>query len=96
MYGADEMSEWVKDSLEEFVLDDLDLLLSLFMFISLEMLLTSTEYNIAEKNRKEYVFALSLLDATIQDGGMRERSNGHNTIKLLYLILIFFSFSFIS
>ena len=51
------------------MLDDLDLPLSSSMFISSDMLLTSTGCDIAEKKGKEYIFALSLLHATIQDGG---------------------------
>ena len=45
------------------------------MLISSEMLLASTRLDIAEKLRKEFVFAISLLDTTIQDGSMKEKSN---------------------
>jgi len=31
--------------------------------------------DIAEEEEKLFVFTISLLDATIQDGGIRERSN---------------------
>jgi len=45
------------------------------MLISSEMLLASTRLDIAEKLRKEFVFAISLLGTTIQDGSMKEKSN---------------------
>jgi len=35
--------------------------------------------DIAEKLRKEFVFAISLLGTTIQDGSIKERSNMHIT-----------------
>jgi len=44
------------------------------MLISSEML-ASTKLDIAEKLRKEFVFAISLLGTTIQDGSMKEKSN---------------------
>ena len=42
-----------------------------------ETALDSRGLDIAEVEEKMFEFTISLLGATIQDGGMRERSNGH-------------------
>ena len=74
-YKTEERSEWVDSSHERFELNELDLPLKAFMFTSLEMALTSIEWFIAKLIGKEFMFAIFLLDTTIQDGGMKERSN---------------------
>jgi len=42
----------------------------------LETLLEFLRLDMAEKVVKEFLFTISLLDATIQDSGKKERSNG--------------------
>ena len=74
MYKTDERSEWANEFLEELGLDTMYLLLSLSMLMSSEETLTSIKWDIAKMLKKEFIFAISLLDATIQDGGMKKRS----------------------
>ena len=50
----------------------MDLPLGASMLMSSEMALTSIEQFIAELIEKEFLFAISLLSTTIQDGGMKE------------------------
>ena len=49
-----------------------------------ERLWTSTELDIAKMLKGKSLFAISLLGTTIQDGGMKERSN----VALEYLMFI--------
>ena len=62
-------------SLEELILDLGDLPLNKSILISSDPLLISVGQDIAEGDLKEFIFIISLLGATIQGGGMRERSN---------------------
>jgi len=60
----------------------LDLPLSTFIQTFLETTLGLNELDVAEKVKGEFIFTISLLDATIQDGGIRERSNVHQIFSL--------------
>ena len=73
--GTEERFDITKDSLEGFQIDDLDLPLGLSMLTSSEMALTSSKWCIAKVWKEDFIFANSLLGTTIQDGGMKERSN---------------------
>jgi len=60
------------------------------------MILDSRGLDIAEEEEKMFVFAISLLDATIQDGGISERSNEVASLfeiikNLFYYFLISFT-----
>ena len=61
------------------VLEMLDLPLGAPTWISSEMTLDSTGLDMAEVEENMFEFIISLLGATIQDGGMRERSDGKGT-----------------
>ena len=72
---------------EEVLLQVLDLPLGLSMVISLDTLLELLGLDIA-KELKMDLFTISLLDATIQDSGIEERSNAkcdHNITLTLIL-----------
>jgi len=62
------------DSLNEFMLNTVALSLRVPIWISLEMALNSKRLDIAEVEEEMFEFTISLLGATIQDGGTRERS----------------------
>ena len=64
-----------EDSLEEFVLEIVVLPLRALIWIFSETALDSRGLNIAEIEKITFVFAISLLSATIQDGSMKERSD---------------------
>jgi len=68
------MLEIVECSLEEFLLMILDLPLGLSMLMSSNTLLVLLRLDIA-KELKGYLFVIFLLGATIQDGGIEERSD---------------------
>jgi len=68
------MLELADSSLERFMLDMLDLSLEAFMQTSSKILLSSLELDIAKVVEKVFLFAISLLGTTIQDGGIEERS----------------------
>ena len=63
------------ESLEEFVLAMMVLSLEASMLISSDTPLISQGLDMAEVGAKRFVFAISLLDTTIQDGGMKERGD---------------------
>jgi len=67
--------ECVKVALELIGLSAIDLSLISSILTSSERLWTSTELDIAEMLKGKNLFAISLLGATIQDGGMKERSD---------------------
>ena len=69
------MYEYAKVALKEIQLNTLNLLLSLSMLMSSEKLLISTRLDIAKMLKNNFIFAISLLGATIQDSGMKERSD---------------------
>ena len=48
--------------------------------MSSKVLLPFIEVDIADREEKMYLFAISLLGTTIQDGGKEERSNDHMTL----------------
>jgi len=73
-YATEEVLELTEDTLEEFLLTALDLPLGSSMLMSSDTLLVSLRLDIAE-GVKLYLFAISLLGATIQDGGIEERSD---------------------
>jgi len=79
------MLEAVKCSLEEFLLTILDLPLGLSMLISSDTLLVSLRLDIAEE-LKGYLFTIFLLGATIQDGGIEERSTHYTNLLNFYKI----------
>ena len=56
----------------------MDLFYSSSILISSKTLLASTRLDIIKKLRKEFVFIISLLDTTIQDGSMKERSDNES------------------
>jgi len=62
-------------SLEELILDLGDLPLDRSISMSFDPLLISVGQDIAEGDLKGFIFTISLLDTTIQGGGMRERSD---------------------
>ena len=64
-----------KNSFDKFMLKMVDLPLTAFIWMSSGMAMDSRELDIAEKEEKMFIFAISLLDTIIWDGGMRERSN---------------------
>ena len=63
------------ESLEKFVLAMMVLPLGAFMLMSSNTPLISQGLDMAEVEAKRFVFAISLLDTTIQDGGMKERGD---------------------
>ena len=69
------MFECVEVALELIGLSAIDLSLISSILMSFERLWTSTELDIAEMLKRKNLFAISLLGATIQDGGMKERSD---------------------
>jgi len=58
------------------MLEILDLPLETPTWISLEMTLDSIGLDMAKVKENMFEFIISLLGTTIQDGGMRERSDG--------------------
>ena len=80
----DKVFECIEVALELIGLGVLDLPLVLSILMSSERLLTSTELDIAKMLKGKSLFAISLLGTTIQDGGMKERSN----VALEYLMFI--------
>jgi len=71
----DDTLDSTEDSLDELVLETIDLPLGAPIGTSSEPALDFTGLDMAEVEVKMFEFAISLLGATIQDGGMRERSN---------------------
>ena len=69
------MFECIEVALELIGLSAIDLSLISSILMSFERLWTSTELDIAEMLKRKNLFAISLLGATIQDGGMKERSD---------------------
>jgi len=63
------------DSLEEFILELLDLPLGGPMLTSSISLLIFLEQDIAKEVTKRFLFTISLLGAPIQDSGKKERSD---------------------
>ena len=57
------------------MLTTIDLPLRVHIWMFSETLLEFARLDIAEVFVKEFIFVISLLDATIQDGSMREKSN---------------------
>jgi len=68
------MLELADGFLERFRLDMLNLSLKAFMQTSSKILLSSLELDIAKVVEKEFLFVISLLGTTIQDGGIKEKS----------------------
>jgi len=81
-YSIKEAFESMDNFLDEFVLDTMALPLGASIWMSLEMALDSRRLDIAEVEEKMFEFTISLLGATIQDGGTRERSD----VEINYLI----------
>jgi len=75
MYGIDSIFERVDNTLDVFLLGNVDLSLDFSMLMSSEMQLASTGLIIAEVVKRWFIFTVSLLGAIIQDGGKRERSD---------------------
>ena len=71
----EEALDSINDSLDEFLLETVVLSLELLIWMSLETVLDSRGLDIAEEEEKMFKFAISLLDATIQDGSIKERNN---------------------
>jgi len=80
------MLECVKDFLKLLILEFGDLSLRVFMFMSSETALELLELDIVEMWVWEVIFTTFLLDATIQDGGMRERSIMSPSLFYCYFI----------
>ena len=66
----------IDNFLDKFVLDIVVLPLGVSIWISSETALNSRELDIAKVKEEIFEFTISLLDTTIQDDGMRERSIG--------------------
>jgi len=60
----------MNDSLDEFMLDIVALSLKASIWMSSEMALDPRKLNIAEVEEEMFEFAISLLDATIQDSSI--------------------------
>ena len=71
----DKAFECVEVALELIGLSAIDLPLVSSILTSSERLWTSTELDIAEMLQGKNLFTISLLGTTIQDGGMKERSD---------------------
>jgi len=84
--------ECVEVALELIGLSAIELPLILFILTSLERLWASTELYIAEMLKEKNLLTISLLGTTIQDSGMKERSNMN---RLDFILLSFFLFYFI-
>ena len=87
------MSKYAKVTLEELQLETIDLPLGSFILMSSEKLLTSTRLGITKILKEEFLFAISLLDITIQDSGIKERSDSSRVnishyLNVLYLFYI--------
>ena len=82
-YLIEEALDITEDSLKEFILEMIVLPLGTSIWVSLETALDLKGLDIAEIKEIIFVFAISLLDTTIQDGGMKERSND---CYLIYII----------
>jgi len=52
------------------------------MLMSLEEILVSIEQDIAEILKKEFIFTISLLGTTIQDGGIKKEAIVYHTLCL--------------
>ena len=75
VYSTEEALDSIDNSLDEFILATVDLPLGAPIWISSETQLESARLDMAEEVIKGFMFAISLLGATIQDGGMKERSD---------------------
>ena len=63
-----------------------DLPLGAPIYIFSKIPLKSAGLDMAERIVKEFIFAISLLGTTIQDGGMRERSDVLNVVTVLNIL----------
>jgi len=66
----DDTLDGTEDSLDELVLETMNLPLGASIGISSELALDSTGLDMAEVKVKMFEFTISLLDTTIQDGSM--------------------------
>ena len=80
------MFKWAKVVSELIGLGTIDLSLGLSILMSFKKLLTFTELDIAEILKRKFIFAISLLCATIQDSGMKEKSSLHNLLYISFII----------
>ena len=74
-YLTEEALDIIEDSLEEFVLKMVVLPPEALIWIFSEIALDLRELDIAEIEEIMFVFIISLLGTTIQDDGMKERSD---------------------
>ena len=72
---TEEALDITEDSLEEFMLETVVLPLEVLIWISSEIALNLRGLDIAKIEGIMFVFTISLLGTTIQDGSMKERSN---------------------
>ena len=77
-YLIEEALNSIEDSLDKLVLETLDLPLEAPICISSETTLDFTGLDMAEVEERMFEFTISLLGATIQDSGMKERSIGQS------------------
>ena len=71
------MLEEIKELLKPALLERVDLPLIMLLFMSMFMLegfWTIVEYKVLADEKRRCLFATSLMSATIQDGGKRQRS----------------------
>ena len=85
-YSIEDALESTDDSLDEFALAMVDLPLGAPIYISSKIPLKSAGLDMAERIVKEFIFTISLLGTTIQDGGMRERSDVLNVVTVLNIL----------
>ena len=74
-YSMEEALDITEDSLIEFMLETVVLPLGVHIWMFSETALDLRELDIAEIEEIMFVFIISLLGATIQDDGMKERSD---------------------
>ena len=75
VYSTEEALDSTDNSLDKFMLVTVDLPLRAPIWISSETQLEFARLDTAEEVIKGFIFTISLLGATIQDSGMKERSD---------------------
>ena len=73
-YSMEEALESIDNSLDKFILDTVALPLEVPIWMFSETALDSRRLDIAKVEKEMFEFTISLLGATIQDDGTRERS----------------------
>ena len=94
-YSMEDTLDSIKDSFDELVLKMMNLPLGAPISTSSEIALDSIKLNMADVEVKIFKFTISLLDTTIKDGGMRERSAVDRELFHYAILLFLFLFLFI-